>query len=72
MSSRPFWLAMTEMKRKDVTDVCLLGRPSYHYQLELARQFLQNNKDNCSFSFLFHVEFGHTQDINDVSSDNRY
>ena len=58
---------MAGTRRKEVADMCLLGRPSYLHQLELARQFLQVHRDTCSFSFLFHVEFGHTQDINDVS-----
>ena len=64
---RPFWLAASRLVRSEERDVCLLGRPSFSHQLELAHQFLQLYRDNCSFSFLFHVEFGHTQDINDVN-----
>ena len=67
----PFWLAAQRLRStrrpEEPQDVCVLGKPSFSHQLELASQFLQLNRDRCSFSLLFHVEFGHTQDINDVT-----
>ena len=51
-------------ERRSPVAGCALGKPSFSHQLSLARQFLTLNNSNCSFALVFHVEHGHTKDVN--------
>ena len=73
---RPFWLAARELhtqtQSKTSTDGCLLNKPTFKYQFDLAKTYLKLHSNNCTFSLVFHVEHGHTKDMNQVHYQNTF
>ena len=65
--SRPYWMAMSLLGYSDQVG-CAAGQTSYQLQLESLKQFLLRYKHNCTFSLMFHVRWGHTSEINDISA----
>ena len=67
---RPFWLAArqlhTQTNKRTRTDGCFIDKPTYTYQLDMVRRYLRVHKNKCTFSLTFHVEHGHTKDLNQV------